>query len=154
MSEFLGHLSSSPGSFESDIEYISGTLNSWVTTEELLKELVELVFTQVRKHLPLVCGASNVSKRSKCIKYELKCFCLYCSLLLFLTSPTPEPGFVTTFPITSPSAHKVATFVSCFCNGTSQTSLQIESVFPISSDLSKILFKNPTEALFIKCNAW
>ncbi|XP_037536878.1 polyadenylate-binding protein-interacting protein 1 [Nematolebias whitei] len=46
VSEFLGHLSSSPGSFESDIEYISGTLNSWVTTEELLKELVELVFTQ------------------------------------------------------------------------------------------------------------
>ncbi|XP_017267731.1 polyadenylate-binding protein-interacting protein 1 [Kryptolebias marmoratus] len=46
VSEFLGYLSSSPGSFESDVENITGMLNSWVTTEELLKELVELVFTQ------------------------------------------------------------------------------------------------------------
>ncbi|XP_013867216.1 polyadenylate-binding protein-interacting protein 1 [Austrofundulus limnaeus] len=46
VSEFLGYLSSSPGSFESDIDYITGTLNAWVTTEELLTELVELVFTQ------------------------------------------------------------------------------------------------------------
>ncbi|KAM6965732.1 polyadenylate-binding protein-interacting protein 1 [Aplochiton taeniatus] len=44
--EFLGHLSSSPGSFDSDIEHIAGTLNSWVTTEELLQELVELIYTQ------------------------------------------------------------------------------------------------------------
>uniref|UniRef100_A0A3Q1JFL9 Polyadenylate-binding protein-interacting protein 1 n=1 Tax=Anabas testudineus TaxID=64144 RepID=A0A3Q1JFL9_ANATE len=44
--DFLGHLSSSPGSFDSDVEYITGMLNSWVTTEELLQELVELIFTQ------------------------------------------------------------------------------------------------------------
>ncbi|KAK5605586.1 hypothetical protein CRENBAI_009705 [Crenichthys baileyi] len=44
--DFLGHLSSSPGSFESDVECITSMLNSWVTTEELLKELVELIFTQ------------------------------------------------------------------------------------------------------------
>ncbi|XP_028433916.1 polyadenylate-binding protein-interacting protein 1 isoform X2 [Perca flavescens] len=43
---FLAHLSSSPGSFESDVEHITGMLNSWVTTEELLKELVELIYTQ------------------------------------------------------------------------------------------------------------
>lgn len=47
VTDFLGHLSSSPGSFESDVEYITGILNSWVTTEELLKELVELIYTQV-----------------------------------------------------------------------------------------------------------
>ncbi|KAM3610872.1 uncharacterized protein V6R79_009963 [Siganus canaliculatus] len=46
VADFLGHLSSSPGSFESDIEYIAEVLNSWVTTEELLNELVELIFTQ------------------------------------------------------------------------------------------------------------
>lgn len=45
--DFLGHLSSSPGSFESDVEYITGILNSWVTNEELLQELVELIYTQV-----------------------------------------------------------------------------------------------------------
>ena len=47
VTDFLSHLSSSPGSFESDIEYITGMLNSWVTTEELLVELVELIYTQV-----------------------------------------------------------------------------------------------------------
>lgn len=49
VTEFLGHLSSSPGSFESDIEYITGMFNSWVNTEELLNELVELIYTQVRR---------------------------------------------------------------------------------------------------------
>ncbi|XP_072527976.1 polyadenylate-binding protein-interacting protein 1 [Salminus brasiliensis] len=44
--EFLSHLSSSPGSFEFEIEYITGTLNGWVTSEETLQELVELIFTQ------------------------------------------------------------------------------------------------------------
>ncbi|KAM7415873.1 hypothetical protein PAMA_018099 [Pampus argenteus] len=44
--DFLAHLSSSPGSFESDVEYITGILNSWVTTEELLQELVELIYTE------------------------------------------------------------------------------------------------------------
>lgn len=47
VTEFLGHLSSSPGSFESDVEYITGMLNSCVYTEELLEELVELIYTQV-----------------------------------------------------------------------------------------------------------
>lgn len=47
VTDFLDHLSSSPGSFESDIEYITSMLNSWVTTEELLHELVELIYTQV-----------------------------------------------------------------------------------------------------------
>ncbi|XP_070821350.1 polyadenylate-binding protein-interacting protein 1 [Chaetodon trifascialis] len=46
VTDFLGHLSSSPGSFESDIEYITGMLNSCVTTEESLHELVELIYTQ------------------------------------------------------------------------------------------------------------
>jgi len=50
VAEFLGHLSASPGSFDSDVEYIVGTLNAWVTTEELLHELVELIYTQVRHH--------------------------------------------------------------------------------------------------------
>ncbi|XP_029017111.1 polyadenylate-binding protein-interacting protein 1 [Betta splendens] len=44
--DFLGYLSSSPGSFETDIENITGMLNSWVTTEDLLEELVDLIFTQ------------------------------------------------------------------------------------------------------------
>uniref|UniRef100_A0A8C6P4H2 Poly(A) binding protein interacting protein 1 n=1 Tax=Nothobranchius furzeri TaxID=105023 RepID=A0A8C6P4H2_NOTFU len=46
VTEFLGHLSSSPGSFEVDVEHIASILNSCVITEELLKELVELIFTQ------------------------------------------------------------------------------------------------------------
>ncbi|XP_061585514.1 polyadenylate-binding protein-interacting protein 1 [Cololabis saira] len=46
VTDFLGHLSSSPGSFESDVEYITGMLNSWVSTEALLQELVELIYTQ------------------------------------------------------------------------------------------------------------
>lgn len=46
VTDFLGHLSSSPGSFESDVDYIAAVLNDWVTTEELLKELVELIYTQ------------------------------------------------------------------------------------------------------------
>uniref|UniRef100_A0A8C2WKZ0 Polyadenylate-binding protein-interacting protein 1 n=1 Tax=Cyclopterus lumpus TaxID=8103 RepID=A0A8C2WKZ0_CYCLU len=46
VADFLGHLSSSPGSFELDVEHITGMLNSWVTTEELLNELVELIYTQ------------------------------------------------------------------------------------------------------------
>uniref|UniRef100_A0A3P9JJ58 Polyadenylate-binding protein-interacting protein 1 n=1 Tax=Oryzias latipes TaxID=8090 RepID=A0A3P9JJ58_ORYLA len=46
VTEFLAHLSSSPGSFDSDIEYMTGVFNSCVTTEELLQELVELVYTQ------------------------------------------------------------------------------------------------------------
>ncbi|KAG1957901.1 polyadenylate-binding protein-interacting protein [Pimephales promelas] len=44
--DFVSHLNSSPGSFESEIEYITDTLNSWVTTEEILQELVELIYVQ------------------------------------------------------------------------------------------------------------
>lgn len=55
VTEFLGHLSTSPGSFDSDIGYISDTLNSWVTTEETLDELVGLIFTQVRRILLCFC---------------------------------------------------------------------------------------------------
>lgn len=55
VTEFLGHLSTSPGSFDSDIGYISDTLNSWVTTEETLNELVGLIFTQVRRRLFYIC---------------------------------------------------------------------------------------------------
>ncbi|ROL49745.1 Polyadenylate-binding protein-interacting protein 1 [Anabarilius grahami] len=44
--DFVSHLNSSPGSFESEIEYITDTLNSWVNTEEILKELVELIYVQ------------------------------------------------------------------------------------------------------------
>lgn len=47
VSDVLAHLSSSPGSFETDIEDITAMLNTWVTTKESLEELVELIFTQV-----------------------------------------------------------------------------------------------------------
>lgn len=46
VADFLNHLSSSPGSFDSDVEFIVNMLNSWVVTEELLQELVELIYTQ------------------------------------------------------------------------------------------------------------
>uniref|UniRef100_A0A3Q3WHG8 Polyadenylate-binding protein-interacting protein 1 n=1 Tax=Mola mola TaxID=94237 RepID=A0A3Q3WHG8_MOLML len=46
VTDFLAHLSSSPGSFDTDIEYITSMLNSWVATEELLHELVELIYTK------------------------------------------------------------------------------------------------------------
>lgn len=46
VTDFMGHLSSSPGSFESDIENITQMLNSFVCTEDLLQELVELIYTQ------------------------------------------------------------------------------------------------------------
>lgn len=55
VTEFLGHLSTSPGSFDSDIGYINDTLNAWVTTEETLNELVGLIFTQVRRILFSFC---------------------------------------------------------------------------------------------------
>lgn len=46
VTEFLGYLSSSPGSFDSEVDNMASVLNSWVTTEELLQELVELIYTQ------------------------------------------------------------------------------------------------------------
>ncbi|KAM9446410.1 polyadenylate-binding protein-interacting protein 1 isoform 4-T4 [Clarias gariepinus] len=44
--DILSHLNSSPGSFETDIGDITSTLNDWVTSEDTLQELVELIFTQ------------------------------------------------------------------------------------------------------------
>ncbi|KAF5879957.1 polyadenylate-binding protein-interacting protein 1-like, partial [Clarias magur] len=44
--DILSHLNSSPGSFETDIGDITATLNNWVTSEDTLQELVELIFTQ------------------------------------------------------------------------------------------------------------
>ncbi|KAG9337919.1 hypothetical protein JZ751_027412 [Albula glossodonta] len=44
--DILSHLNSLPGSFETDIEQITLTLDGWVTTEETLRELVELIYTQ------------------------------------------------------------------------------------------------------------
>lgn len=46
VTDFLCHLSSSPGSFETDVEQITHMLNSYVNTEDLLQELVELIYTQ------------------------------------------------------------------------------------------------------------
>ncbi|XP_028314429.1 polyadenylate-binding protein-interacting protein 1 [Gouania willdenowi] len=46
ITDFLSHLSSSPGTFDSDVEGMMHVLNSYVTTEELLHELVELIYTQ------------------------------------------------------------------------------------------------------------
>ncbi|KAM9810835.1 polyadenylate-binding protein-interacting protein 1 [Neosynchiropus ocellatus] len=43
---FMDQLSSSPGTFDMDVEYMAETLSSWVTDEASLKELVELIFTQ------------------------------------------------------------------------------------------------------------
>ncbi|KAJ8381083.1 hypothetical protein SKAU_G00018610 [Synaphobranchus kaupii] len=44
--EILSHLNSFPESFEPDIKQITNTLNEWVTTEETLRELVELIYMQ------------------------------------------------------------------------------------------------------------
>ncbi|XP_015195727.2 polyadenylate-binding protein-interacting protein 1 [Lepisosteus oculatus] len=43
---FLSHLNEFPGSFESEIEPFTTMLNGWVTTEEALHELVELIYHQ------------------------------------------------------------------------------------------------------------
>lgn len=65
VTEFLTFLSNSPGSFESDVEYMTSNLNSWVTTEELLKELVELIYTQVRKYTFSLCIISLLNPYKK-----------------------------------------------------------------------------------------
>lgn len=43
----MNHLTEQPGSFETDIEQFAETLNSWVTTDDALQELVELIYQQV-----------------------------------------------------------------------------------------------------------
>lgn len=44
--DILSFLNSSPGSFETDIENMTASLNGYVMTEETLQELVDLIFTQ------------------------------------------------------------------------------------------------------------
>ncbi|NXC91909.1 PAIP1 protein, partial [Cercotrichas coryphoeus] len=45
--DFLNHLAEQPGCFETEIEQFAKTVNSWVTADETLQELVELVYQQV-----------------------------------------------------------------------------------------------------------
>ncbi|KAM4708398.1 polyadenylate-binding protein-interacting protein 1 isoform 1-T1 [Discoglossus pictus] len=44
--QFLSHLTEQPGSFEVEIYHITDILNSWVTTDDTLQELVELIYQQ------------------------------------------------------------------------------------------------------------
>ncbi|MBN3301093.1 PAIP1 protein, partial [Amia calva] len=44
--DFLDHLNESPGSFEAEIDHFTLMLNGWVTTDETLHELVELIYQQ------------------------------------------------------------------------------------------------------------
>ncbi|NWH72821.1 PAIP1 protein, partial [Piaya cayana] len=44
--DFLNHLTEHPGCFETEIEQFAETLNCWVTTDEALRELVELIYQQ------------------------------------------------------------------------------------------------------------
>lgn len=45
--DFLNHLTEQPGCFETEIEQFAETLNGWVTADEALQELVELIYQQV-----------------------------------------------------------------------------------------------------------
>ncbi|KAJ7428319.1 Polyadenylate-binding protein-interacting protein 1 [Pitangus sulphuratus] len=44
--DFLNHLTEQPGCFETEIERFAETVNGWVTADETLQELVELVYQQ------------------------------------------------------------------------------------------------------------
>ncbi|XP_069631309.1 polyadenylate-binding protein-interacting protein 1-like isoform X4 [Haliaeetus albicilla] len=44
--DFLNHLTKQPGCFETEIEQFAETLNGWVTADETLQELVELIYQQ------------------------------------------------------------------------------------------------------------
>ncbi|XP_008930322.3 LOW QUALITY PROTEIN: polyadenylate-binding protein-interacting protein 1 [Manacus vitellinus] len=44
--DFLNHLTEQPGCFETEIEHFAEALNGWVTTDEALQELVELIYQQ------------------------------------------------------------------------------------------------------------
>ncbi|KFV93056.1 Polyadenylate-binding protein-interacting protein 1 [Fulmarus glacialis] len=44
--DFLNHLTEQPGCFETEIEQFAETLNGWVTADEALQELVELIYQQ------------------------------------------------------------------------------------------------------------
>ena len=45
--DFLNHLTEQPGSFETEIGQFAETLNGWVTTDDALQELMELIYQQV-----------------------------------------------------------------------------------------------------------
>uniref|UniRef100_A0A8C5TES8 MIF4G domain-containing protein n=1 Tax=Malurus cyaneus samueli TaxID=2593467 RepID=A0A8C5TES8_9PASS len=49
--DFLNHLAEQPGCFETEIEQFAETVNGWVTADETLQELVELVYQQVACNL-------------------------------------------------------------------------------------------------------
>ncbi|NXB70803.1 PAIP1 protein, partial [Donacobius atricapilla] len=44
--DFLNHLAEQPGCFETEIEQFAETVNGWVTADETLQELVELIYQQ------------------------------------------------------------------------------------------------------------
>ncbi|XP_075397120.1 polyadenylate-binding protein-interacting protein 1 isoform X2 [Tenrec ecaudatus] len=44
--DFLNHLTEQPGCFETEIEQFAETLNGWVTTDDTLQDLVELIYQQ------------------------------------------------------------------------------------------------------------
>ncbi|KAK2521171.1 Paip1 [Columba guinea] len=44
--DFLNHLTEQPGCFETEIAQFAETLNGWVTEDEALQELVELIYQQ------------------------------------------------------------------------------------------------------------
>ncbi|NXP79029.1 PAIP1 protein, partial [Ramphastos sulfuratus] len=44
--DFLNHLTEQPGCFETEIEQFAETLNGWVTADEALQEIVELIYQQ------------------------------------------------------------------------------------------------------------
>ncbi|XP_070213562.1 polyadenylate-binding protein-interacting protein 1 isoform X2 [Bos mutus] len=44
--DFLNHLTEQPGSFETEIGQFAETLNGWVTTDDALQELMELIYQQ------------------------------------------------------------------------------------------------------------
>ncbi|KAF6357693.1 tripartite motif containing 4 [Rhinolophus ferrumequinum] len=46
MKEMLKQVQEQPGSFETEIEQFAETLNGWVTTDDALQELVELIYQQ------------------------------------------------------------------------------------------------------------
>lgn len=52
--DFLNHLAEQPGCFETEIEQFVETLNGWVTADEALQELVELIYQQVTCELCLL----------------------------------------------------------------------------------------------------
>lgn len=45
--DFLNHLTEQPGCFETEIELFAETVNGWITADETLQELIELIYQQV-----------------------------------------------------------------------------------------------------------